>query len=841
MGHADVGFGGRLVRWHAERRNGQYAGRRAAGNGRGVEADGMTTLRYIVDTSAPNAQRTFDSITSRLTKLDEDLKRTREIGVTDRQAAAALIRTQLRADKLRESLNMDLSVRGAEAAEAKLLTLEATAGKTADKLSGVGSSAATAGGPSGMGVMVAAGVALAPVLVSVGFGLAGLAAAAYGIYKPISNAAQATGGLQKNMHLLNPEQQQVARGILSLGQQFGQFQKALQPAVFTLFNRGLHLAGSLMHDLEPVSAATGKALGSMLGAIDAEFQSGQWQAFFGFMSRTAGPDVQMISKDFTGLMQVLPPLVEALQPVASGILASVAAVEKITILTERVTQLTATHKSSPGLFAQLFAAGPGLLHAGAVGSAALRAWAFSGGAAAKSANAFGNAAKITAPKVWTLTGALNAALAKNDAGLLTVQGDDIAWKQSLQAATIQLNSNKAGLDGNSAKALQNKAAVLASSQAAQTLAEKQLGMRNGMQKASVTIQAQITWLQKHGDKSKFAAAEIKALRDEEARIKAMINSQINVSGKGSWSVIHSGVGVKGGKSAMPAFAAGTPGAPPGWAWVGEKGPELAYFHGGETVLPSHVSRALTGGRGFAGGVMGSFSGTVPGLTKWVGSEMNSTVTAIQAATAAAVFAGMKSAAAAAASPAGGIGLGGVSNSSAYAALQSAAAKKGWTGAQWAALVNVEMAEAGFNIHAQNPGSGAYGLAQFISGPSEYAQYGGNSVTAAGQAVGMVNYVAQRYGTPEAAWAHEQAFHWYGSGADMLVNRPTIFGAGERGPERVTVTPVNSGDKTGAETVRLLAALLAELRANPGATGEAVTAGLNGAARSAFYSGRYGAR
>src|SRR5487761_1537068 len=224
-----------------------------------------------------------------------------------------------------------------------------------------------------------------------------------------------------------------------------------------------------------------------------------------------------------------------------------------------------------------------------------------------------------------------------------------------------------------------------------------------------------------------------------------------------------------------------------------------------------------------------------------GAEMNSTVTAIQAATAAAVFAGMKSAAAAAASPAGGIGLGGVSNSSAYAALQSAAAKKGWTGAQWAALVNVEMAEAGFNIHAQNPGSGAYGLAQFISGPSEYAQHGGNSVTAAGQAVGMVNYVAQRYGTPEAAWAHEQAFHWCGSGADMLVNRPTIFGAGERGPERVTVTPVNSGDKTGAETVRLLAALLAELRANPGATGEAVTAGLNGAARSAFYSGRYGAR
>jgi hypothetical protein len=118
---------------------------------------------------------------------------------------------------------------------------------------------------------------------------------------------------------------------------------------------------------------------------------------------------------------------------------------------------------------------------------------------------------------------------------------------------------------------------------------------------------------------------------------------------------------------------------------------------------------------------------------------------------------------AAASKIAGITSGGVSNTSAEAALQSAAAKMGWTGSQWTALYDVEMREAGFSLTAQNPSSGAYGMAQFINGPSEYAQYGGNSSTAAGQATAMVNYIAQRYGTPSAAWAHELQYGWYDQG------------------------------------------------------------------------------
>lgn len=43
---------------------------------------------------------------------------------------------------------------------------------------------------------------------------------------------------------------------------------------------------------------------------------------------------------------------------------------------------------------------------------------------------------------------------------------------------------------------------------------------------------------------------------------------------------------------VPGFATGTTNAPPGMAWVGEDGPELVSFSGGETVFPADLSRNL---------------------------------------------------------------------------------------------------------------------------------------------------------------------------------------------------------------------------------------------------------
>jgi len=83
-----------------------------------------------------------------------------------------------------------------------------------------------------------------------------------------------------------------------------------------------------------------------------------------------------------------------------------------------------------------------------------------------------------------------------------------------------------------------------------------------------------------------------------------------------------------------------------------------------------------------------------------------------------------------------------------------------SGQQLTCWLNVIAAESSGNLTAQNPSSGAYGIAQFINGPSEYATYGGNATTVQGQITAMGNYISQRYGTPCAAWAHEQSSHWY---------------------------------------------------------------------------------
>jgi hypothetical protein len=105
---------------------------------------------------------------------------------------------------------------------------------------------------------------------------------------------------------------------------------------------------------------------------------------------------------------------------------------------------------------------------------------------------------------------------------------------------------------------------------------------------------------------------------------------------------------------------------------------------------------------------------------------------------------------------------GVAAGSNEATLKATAATFGWTDAngQWPALNSIELAEAGYNLTAQNPTSKAYGEAQFIDGASEYATYGGNATTAAGQAVAMCNYIKQRYGTPVMAWAFHLANGYY---------------------------------------------------------------------------------
>lgn len=97
----------------------------------------MTTLSFLLDVNAPDAQKTFDAVAGRVNLLDKQLAKTRELSIGDKGAMASLLRTQLAADKLRDRVTspMDITIRGAASAEARLLELEHSADRLRDKLS----------------------------------------------------------------------------------------------------------------------------------------------------------------------------------------------------------------------------------------------------------------------------------------------------------------------------------------------------------------------------------------------------------------------------------------------------------------------------------------------------------------------------------------------------------------------------------------------------------------------------------------------------------------------------------------------------------------------------------
>jgi hypothetical protein len=96
----------------------------------------------------------------------------------------------------------------------------------------------------------------------------------------------------------------------------------------------------------------------------------------------------------------------------------------------------------------------------------------------------------------------------------------------------------------------------------------------------------------------------------------------------------------------------------------------------------------------------------------------------------------------------------------WADINLIGAAHGWTQAQISDWASVIKSESNGTLTDTNPSSGAYGIAQFINGPGEYAQYGGDSHTLTGQLTAMANYIAQRYGNPSAAWSFHVAHNWY---------------------------------------------------------------------------------
>lgn len=69
-------------------------------------------------------------------------------------------------------------------------------------------------------------------------------------------------------------------------------------------------------------------------------------------------------------------------------------------------------------------------------------------------------------------------------------------------------------------------------------------------------------------------------------------------------------------------------------------------------------------------------------------------------------------------------------------------------------------ESGWNEHAENPGSGAYGIPQALPG-NKMASAGDDWQTnPATQIRWGLGYIGDRYGTPCGAWQHFQSNGWY---------------------------------------------------------------------------------
>ena len=94
-----------------------------------------------------------------------------------------------------------------------------------------------------------------------------------------------------------------------------------------------------------------------------------------------------------------------------------------------------------------------------------------------------------------------------------------------------------------------------------------------------------------------------------------------------------------------------------------------------------------------------------------------------------------------------------------------AASFGWnTGTQWDDLVKLWDQESGWNNTAENPTSHAYGIPQalpYTKMPQQaWPPSAGGKADPTAQITWGLAYIKQRYGSPSAAWAHEQANNWY---------------------------------------------------------------------------------
>ena len=81
-------------------------------------------------------------------------------------------------------------------------------------------------------------------------------------------------------------------------------------------------------------------------------------------------------------------------------------------------------------------------------------------------------------------------------------------------------------------------------------------------------------------------------------------------------------------------------------------------------------------------------------------------------------------------------------------------------AQYAAFNKIVSHESGWNMHATNASSGAYGLVQALPASKMSSAGSDWKTNPATQIKWGLNYMNSRYGSPAAAWNFWSTHHWY---------------------------------------------------------------------------------
>jgi hypothetical protein len=85
---------------------------------------------------------------------------------------------------------------------------------------------------------------------------------------------------------------------------------------------------------------------------------------------------------------------------------------------------------------------------------------------------------------------------------------------------------------------------------------------------------------------------------------------------------------------------------------------------------------------------------------------------------------------------------------------------GWSSSQFSCLYNLWERESGWNMYAENPSSGAYGIPQSLPAGKMASAGPDWSTSAYTQIKWGLGYIRDTYGSPCGAWSHELSAGWY---------------------------------------------------------------------------------